>query len=270
MAACFETEDELKARVLRYFGHPTICVELTEDQVNDALADAKRWFMDRVGGVPMLMFKSVADGQVEFELEASVSDVMEVVFPDLNLFQMLAPEIFDTTIPVSLLWFDVGGYGEGGLSGLSTDTEDPIGQGIGGVWPNSGVYQVLQSLETSRRILSADNDWDYDQYSRILRIFPNETAYSSLGASTIIIEYLSNEWDVACLSPAECDVLYRRFLIEVMYRLGEIRTKYDSFPVPGGERSLNGDSLLQRAETREQELNEYVLNRFKPAFFLAE
>lgn len=277
MAACFESVDDLKQRVLRYFGHPTLCVELTEEQLQDAYEDSKRWFLDRVGGVPMLMFFPIADGQSEFDMPAHVEDVMEVVFPDNSIFQLTAPEVFDTTIPVTFLGLGgAGGHitaysnasGQGGLSGMSTDGQHPTGQGSRDLWPDSGLLQILQHLETSRRLLSADDDWDYDKYSRKLRIFPGSRV--SRGSNTLVVEFLANDWEIACLSAAECDVLYRRFLIEVMMRLGEIRTKFDSFPVPGGERSLNGEGLLSRAETKETELNDYVLQRFKPAFFFAE
>jgi len=277
MATSFDSVEALTSRVLRYFGAPVVCLELTTEQVSDAYEDACRWFMDRIGGVPKLMFVPIATGQTEFDLAADVEDVMEVVFPDNSIFQLSAPEVFDTTIPVTFLGLGgAGGHitaysnarGQGGLSGMSTDGEHPMGQGGRDIWPDSGLLQILQHLEMSKKLLSADSDWDYDKYSRRLRLYPTDRNLQ--GSSTIVVEFLSNEFEVACLAANESEALYKRMIIEVMFRLGEIRSKFGAFPVPGGERDLNGADLLARAKERETELNDYVLHRFKPAFFFAE
>lgn len=276
MAAGFRDVEELKQKVLRRFGAPLVCVELTKEQMDDAFDDAKRWFIDRVGGMPMLQFMSVAAGQTEITLGPTVEDVTAVAFPDSSIFQLTAPEIFDTAIPLTFLGVGgvggfVGGYANspdrGGLGGAATDGQSPVGQGGKDPWPNSGLLQVLQHLETSKRLLSADEDWEYDQYSRILRLYPSADAAVN---GTICVEYLANEWEIACMSAAEADVLYRRLTVEVMLRLGEIRSKFDTIPVPGGDRALNGQDLISRAEQQATELDDYVLQRFKPGLFFAE
>jgi len=240
-------EEQVQKKILLKLGAPFLCVELTKDHLDQILDTACRWWLDNVGGTPKGVLKQFVKGQQDIQLGRDVEDVIEVIFENQFPFQLYFPELLESAVPWPGLY---PGNGQGNDAFQSDQM------------PYSGLVQVFQHLELSRRVLSADRDWDFDNWSKILKIFPSRSRSGS-----ILVRYLSNELDLSCMLAAEQQLFYEYALAEAMETLGHIRSKFDSFPVPGGERSLNGQYLLDKAETEKERLRIRAHERFMPIPF---
>lgn len=128
----------------------------------------------------------------------------------------------------------------------------------------SGIVQQIQWIGQLKRIFSAEPDWEFDNLTRVLRLFP-----SSLGGSNrVLVEYVSNSMLIAELFGEALLTYIRYFRAECGERLGQIRSKYDSVPVAGGTASLNGTALLDSSREEKEKLTEWAHNRGYPYRFL--
>ena len=244
-------EEQVQKKILLKLGAPFLCVELTADHMAQIMDTACRWWIDNVGGTPKGILKTFVSGQQDIQLSADAENVIEVVFENRYPFQLYFPELFENAVP----W---PGIVPGTGNGTSIF-------GGGDQMPYSGLVQVLQMLELSKRTLSSDRDWDFDNWTKVLKIFPARGR-----SGTVLVRYLSNELVLECMLAAEQQIFYEYALAEAMETLGHIRSKFDSFPVPGGERSLNGQYLLDKAETEKERLRIRVHERFMPIPFITD
>ena len=70
----------------------------------------------------------------------------------------------------------------------------------------------------------------------------------------------STDIDTRKLDPRAHEFFRRKLLIEAMNTLGNIRDTFDAYPTVGGDRTMNGSSLLQRAAQLEEKLERDVLS----------
>lgn len=243
------TKESLLKEVMLRLGAPVVCVELTMDHLDMIFEATWRWWVDNIGGVPKLVTKQHTTHEQRIQLDPDIEEVVDVYFQQRFPFQMYFPELFDSGYPWSFMYPSR----DRDMNSITND-----------IMPMSGLLQVFQKLEESERILSADRDWDYDNYSRILTLYP----YDASGG-TIIVKALSSDLRLELLTKAE-----QRFLVDWAYAqaleiLGNIRSKFDSYPVPNGERSLNGSDLIQRAQEMKEKLEEKAFERFKPFLWLS-
>jgi len=78
--------------------------------------------------------------------------------------------------------------------------------------------------------------------------------------SSAIIKTGSADVQTEKLDPRNGEFFRRKLLIEGMRTLGNIRDTYDAYPTVGGERTMNGGALIQRADQLETKLEVDVLN----------
>ncbi len=78
--------------------------------------------------------------------------------------------------------------------------------------------------------------------------------------SSAIIKCGSTNVDTRRLDPRGHDLFRRKLLIEAMRTLGTIRDTYDAYPTVGGDRTMNGAALIQRADTLEAKLEIDAIN----------
>jgi len=244
-------EEQVKKKILLKLGAPFLCIELTADHLDQIMDTACRWWIDNIGGTPKGVIQSFVSGQQDIQLSREVEDVIEVVFENQFPFQLYFPELLDGAVPWTGIYPGASGDAYGGTV---YDGQDQM--------PYSGLTQVFQMLELSRRTLSADRDWDFDCWTKILKIFPSRSR-----SGNILVRYLSNTLDLPCMLSAEQQLFYEYALAESMETLGHIRSKFDSFPVPGGERSLNGQYLLDQAREEKERLRIRAHERFMPIAF---
>jgi drug/metabolite transporter superfamily protein YnfA len=131
--------------------------------------------------------------------------------------------------------------------------------------PYSDIVQHLQYLEMIGRIFSCDRDWIYHHTTRILEILPPPANVGSFtaayGQQTVaLVTIWSWAVDTRQLDPMDLDFFRRKMLIQAMLTLANIRTKFDSMGVVGGDRSMNGAELQANAETMQDKLEEDIKN----------
>jgi len=229
-------------------GKCTVKVELTEDMIDQALDDAKDWWNSH-HGLHKEAQLSLASSQGEYDLSAvtpRVDEVMKVWMPDqhqLLSFRGLYPGFLDV---------DGLPYGTVGFNG--------------GQSPQGTLVQLMQNLSSAQRVFSADPDWEFysdniDKLNpvRTLRVFPPPR-----DGGVAYYFYRINPKDIKLHMYNQRDLwLIREWaLAECKYMLGRIRGKYSSgLPAAGGDRTLDGDNLLQEAredkDRLEQKIYEY-------------
>jgi hypothetical protein len=136
--------------------------------------------------------------------------------------------------------------------------------------PYSDLVQRLQYLEQIGRIFSTDRDWEYHANTRTLEIYPAPAAIGNFssgrggGATPALVITWSWNVDTRNLDPQAEDFFRRKLLANAMMTLGTIRTKTDSWQMTGGERALNGDTLMANADTLNDQLKQDTMNWKRP------
>lgn len=246
----FADETALIRQLQISMGAPTLCVELTPEHYEYIFGATRRWFQSFWGGLPKRVLKQYTPGLQTFTMPAECEEVQNVYFTARLPFQFDYPELFAQGVPWPGLYGSSLGAGSFGSSGNM---------------PFSGFYQYFQQLEMGQKILSTDRDYEYTKYNKTLTIHPRMA-----DGGFIVIDFLSNSWCIADLPFAEADLFFRWARAEMKELLGQIRTKFGPWFVPGGERSLNGEALLEQAREEKERLREEIRDRFKPALFFCE
>ena len=128
----------------------------------------------------------------------------------------------------------------------------------------SDLVQRLQYLEMVGRIFSVERDYEWIPEQRRLSIMPAPRAGSiQAGVAVAIVEVSSSDVDTRLLDPQGHEFFRRKMLIEAKRTLGNIRNIYDSFPTVGGDRSMNGNMLIQQAEQEQTRLDQDIMNWIK-------
>jgi hypothetical protein len=89
---------------------------------------------------------------------------------------------------------------------------------------------------------------------------PAQTGSFETAGRQAILEIGSANVDTRVMDPQAHEFFRRKLLIEAMRTLGNVRTIYDSYPTTGGDRAMNGNSLLLRADQEEQKLDRDIMN----------
>ena len=242
------TEDEVRNYILRRLGAGIVDVELTKEQVDDILQDARRWFVNRIG-VDIFHEIQVVRGTPQYILPGHVVDVYDVWLPEGSFASVTGFGDFADSFLFGL-WFSQGALSGGAGFGSSGRAE---GQDQ---YPYSNLLQTLQFLETSRRLWGADSDWDFNKRTRALTIMPGPPR-----SGTAFVQVNSTMFDTTKLDPEEEDLFLRWSVALAKEQLGRNRSKYDTVPTVGGDRNLDGDRLLTEAQTEMETISRQVLDR---------
>jgi hypothetical protein len=227
-----KTEDEVKSYVLRRLGSGIIDVELTTEHLNDVMDDTKRWFGFRLGQKKVIQVPLTTATNV-YILDPDVTQVLRVFLPTAHF---PAVDTDDFSYTYSLL------FGQWRSPGAS-----PM--------PYSDLVQRLQYLNMSKKIFSADREWDYNPDSRELLIMPRPSIVGNM-----LVEVWSRDIDTRQFGPEDEDLFLRYALAQAKEFLGEIRNKWDSIPMVGGDKGLNGERLLEEAQASKEQLEKDVIN----------
>lgn len=233
------TEDEHWGYTLRKLGSGIIDIELTDEHKKDCLDDTKRWFAERVGFIKYVQLP-LANGQSYYYLSSDIIEVYNVWLPSFQL-PTLDADSFSVTHYTAL------------FGSWVSPQQAPM--------PYSDIVQKLQYLEMAGRIFSVDREWDWQPEARRLVITPPPRAggLGGSGATNAILKVGSSDVDTRRLDPRHHDFFRRKLMIEAMRTLGMIRDTYDAYPTMGGDRTMNGGALLQRADQLEQKLEQDVI-----------
>jgi len=232
------TEDEHWGYIIRKLGGGIIDIELTDEHKQDCLDDSKRWFAERVGFIKYVQLPLIP-GQSEYFLSSDIGWVYDLWLPSFQL-PTLDVDSFSFTYFTSL------------FGAWTSPQQAPM--------PYSDLVQRLQYLETIGRIFSTDRDWDWQPELRRLVIAPPPRA-GGLGTmiANAVIKAGTTDVDTRRLDPRGHDLFRRKMLIEALRTLGTIRDTYDAYPTVGGDRTMNGSALLQRADNLETKLEQDVI-----------
>jgi len=226
------TEDEIKAYVLRRLGSGIIDVELTPDQLDDIIRDTKRWFGFRLGQKRVIQIPLTTATNL-YVLEPDVTEVLQVFLPSSHF---PAVDTDDFSYTYSLL------FGQWRSPGAS-----PM--------PYSDLVQRLQYLSMSKKIFSADREWSYNRDTRELLIMPRPSIVGNM-----LVEVWTVDIDPRQFGPEDESLFLRYALATSKEFLGEIRNKYDSMPMVGGDKGLNGEKLLEAAKEEKEQLEKDAIN----------
>jgi hypothetical protein len=225
-------ETELKGWVKRTLGFPTQRVELTEDQLDDSIADAKRWFANWKGTNKEMTLAVIA-GQSEYTLPNDVNDVLSI-----------APGVSAVDLRVLFTSFNF--------------LDESIPYDLFRVPQAGGVYstfaQTISYVDMVKRVMSSDVDYEFDRDSHKLRIFPVQK-----GSYSALISYKSATVDISSLDPRDEELIRRYTFARAKMRLGYLRSKFDSYPLAGGDKKLDGETLKQEAKEELEALQEEIV-----------
>jgi hypothetical protein len=233
------SEDELKEWILQELGAPMVKVELTKEQICNAIERAVRWFVAKKGVTCFYPLPLVL-GQSQYTLANDVDTVLDVIpaVPPMDLSLIFSPYIMlDEKVP-----YDVFAA--------------PQSAGIYGSFVQTMLY-----VDTVKRIIGADSDWR--QEGRKLYIFPVPK-----NATAALVEYKSNRVCMQQLPERDHDLIKRYSLARAKWTLGMIRGKYDSMPTAQGTITMDGQRLIDDAKAEIEGLEEEIsLSAYPMPFF---
>lgn len=232
-------------------GACTVKTELTDDQIDQSLSDAKEWW-NSYCGLHKEQALAVVNDKSEYDLTAiapRVEDVVAVWMPDrANLldFRGLYPG-----------FLDINGFPYGTLGFGNSNS------------PQGTIVQTLQNIESAQRILSSDPDWEFysddiDENTpiRTLRIFPPP---SDSGNALFLYRVDPRDIKLHMYSQRDLFLIREYGLAEAKYILGRIRGKYASgLPAAGGERTLDGEALISESREDKERLDAKILSHQGP------
>lgn len=227
-----KNEEEIKAYILRRLGSGIIDVELTPEHLEDVIDDTKRWYGHRVGQKRILQIPLITN-QTLYILESHVQDVLQVIIPSTHF---PAVDTDDFSFTYSLL------FGQWRSPGAS-----PM--------PYSDLVQRLQYLETASRIFSADREFEFNPDTKELQIMPRP-----LIVGNMLVEVWTSDIDTRDFVQQDESFFLRWSLAHAKEILGEIRGKFDSIPMVGGDRGLNAERLLEESKTEKEQIEKDILN----------
>jgi len=232
--------EALKQWILRRLGAPFLKVELTADNLEDAVENARRWFVAKKG-VTRFYTLPIQSGN-DYDLLDDVDTVTDVVFTSsaLDLTLVFSPFVLiDEKVPYDVF----------------------AAPSSGGLY--SSLVQTLQYIDMGKRILSAEADWR--QEGRKLYIMP---ASRPDYASNLLVEYKANSVTIEQLNERDHDLIKRFSLAQAKLDVGRVRSKYDTFSTAQGSSTMDGLTLLDEARTELEKLEEEISASAYPMPFM--
>ena len=242
-----QSDAEIKGYISRSLGGGVIQVELTEDQLNDSVYEAKMWFMGNLGQFKNKILNISPNGGYVDVAEDCLS-VVDVYF-DIERSDLF--DQFDWA-GVEVNPLAIGGYGAyyGGMVGM------------GGGY--SFLVQSMQYRETARRVLGTDRDWEWDSNDRKLRLYP--TSGTNIGTAVFVV-YMTDDIDLSKTRPYEYRIIRKYAYATAMETLGQIRSKYAEGPSATGSIALNGADLIGNADIMRENLKQEIMLLRPPTNF---
>lgn len=252
------TKTEALSWLKRKLGCGVVTVELTNDHVDDAFDTAVDWWVSRRGVVKHSV-SAISSSISEYEMPDDCDEVIDVFFPGIQLDAIAAvnPYVF-----------------------IDVDQLPVAYQALTGI-PQTQFYstyqQVIQHAQTARRIVGAEQSWEYEKDTNMLRIYPDQHK-----SGTAIARYLSNT--LVCDDPVapattpanefrklrvrDRELILRYAKAELTEVLGRIRGKYSEWPGAGGKVTLDGDTLRSEAQSEKIDLNNEIIGLSDPVGFI--
>jgi hypothetical protein len=227
------TEQAVHDYIKRKLGDGVVCVELTDDQLADAVMRASLWLQQWVGHQKATVITFTNGSEVDLPADCEV--IVDVVF------EAQSDSLFDM-----FRW-----------AGVEVNATDLMA-----LAPNQGyidIGQRMQYLELGKRMLSAERAWDCDRARRKLVVSP-----APASGERVLVFYLATTIALSYLKSYEQQLLLDYALAQAMETLGYIRTKFAEVPTASGTTSMNGDTLLANAQQLIDKCEEKARNLAPP------
>jgi hypothetical protein len=233
--------------ILRKLGAPFNKVEIGQDNLDDCIEDACRWFSAKKGFKGNCLL-TIPPQKTEITLDDRIDTVLEVTFSasGSDLSYLIDPMfLIDGQIPTDTFGAGLtGGSGGGETGGLL-----------------SSYAQVSQYLHMARRILGAEPEWV--QRGRTLVIMPPPRA-----GLLAYIEYKAHKFTVEQLNERDHDLVKRMALAFAKEFVGRVRSKYEAYPGAQGAAVVDGRDLLAEAAQEKEGLMEEIAQSGFPLGFM--
>jgi hypothetical protein len=235
-------EAEIKDQILSELGAPVISVEIDPTQWCAIFKRSLRWFKAKKGLISCEI-RALNPNQREYDLPANCNQVVDIFLPvgfgDIQ--SLYSQGILDTNL-IPADFFGAGNYGH---------------YGYGFSFSNSSYIQVLQYMETTRRVISAEPNWEV-VCDKII-ISGSRFNYSTMGNSYMLINFKKQDISIdEIVLHRDEDLIYRYSLAIAKMLLGRIRSKYKSYPAAGGMIDTDGPDLIEEAKAEIEKLEEEI------------
>ncbi len=219
---------ELRSWIKRSLGHGVIDVELTDDQLDDAIRSAEEYWMQWIGATKqVLVTKSSSQAIPESDIGDDVDDVVDVYF-----------EASGDAIGNMYAWADV--------------EYNPMQPAYGTGVSLGEIVQYQQYRKDYQRILSSDKDWHWSRETRELTLSPTSVP----SGAVVVVVYRSRNMDYTYMKNYEWNLFREYAQAKAMRRLATIRMKFSDKPSAGGGFSMDGDAMWANAEAMELQIEE--------------
>jgi hypothetical protein len=235
-------ESEMKQQILASLGEPTIKVEIDPGQWCLFFQKTLRWFKAKKGLICCEVIRLIP-GQQQYDLPVGANSVVDIHLPvgygDIQA--IFSQGILDTNlIPADI-------FGIGGSGGFSR---------YGFTFSNSAYVQVLQYLETTRRVISAEPTWEV-MCGKIY--VSNGWCGSNANGHAMLVMYKKEEVSIEDIKDhRDIDLIYRYTEALAKMVLGRIRSKYKSYPAAGGMIDTDGPELIEEGKAEIEKLEEEI------------
>jgi hypothetical protein len=216
-------------------GWPNVCVELTEEQFNVAIDNALDEFRRRADNAYLLRYISftIRQGQTMYYLN-DPRDKTDKIVNVLKIHRI-------NSLGISSLSAETGLYAQAFFNQLYQGSNVDV----------LSIHLMNQLSETYEKIFAGNLMFTWDEAARQMTILRRINQAEERVVLEVVMERTEQE---LLLDRWAKQWLQGWAQAELWEMLGEIRTKYGNLPGPNGGITLNGDSLLARAETQFQEL----------------
>jgi len=202
----------LKDWILRNVGEPVVSSHACDEHLDDAIKDAAAWFTANIRGDLKYQDLTLTSGETEYNLPEPGARVIEVVFPDY------------------IDYFDWGNIRRGLYSYRSI-------LGFAPYYFLTDFQQALDRAESINLLTGNDNTW-WQEGDKLYIIYRGNA-----GSTARVIYTVHRQIDLENMTAHENYLFRRAALAFFAKRVARIWGKYDSIPVPGGEKSLNFGEL---------------------------
>lgn len=249
------TQDE-RANLIKslqlQLGWPIICVELKEAHFDMAIDNALAAFRSRADNAytkSYIMFGLKAKQQIYYLNDPVIGTNRSVDV--IKIYRLGA----------------MGGYNSNDSGGLYSQTFlNQLGFGQMGKFDLVSIHLMANLSEELEHLLAGNLMYTWQEASRMLTI-----QRRIMSDELVILECVMERYEQDLLTDRWCKNWLREWAYgKLLESLGNMRSKFGSYPGPNGGISLNGSELLQRADTIAQEcnrqLNDYEVGNNSPEF----
>jgi len=237
-------EEEFKKEILLELGAPILDVELADEHWPAIIARAKRWFKAKKRVLDCTNIP-ITNDVFQYDFPPNACAIIDIILPRRSDIQSLLSLGFFDIVPLNAL---------------------NIGAVTSAFNSYSSYVQILQALETRRRVFSADPDWEV--ICGKITLIGGSGLCGGGGMGQMLVMFKKEVWETEELHDRDENLFFRYMLATAKHFLGRIRSKYSSYPAAGGQIDTDGQSLLEEYKEEVELLDEEIAESQGPMSIL--